>query len=159
MGTKEKRAGGTLTIDEGNLHEEWFRQADLFHAAALELAELKHELDQAESQKEVVAAELKLNIRHNPSKYQLPKVTEGALDELVTTSSRYAACVEAVNTLKYKVAVAKAMVDALDQKKRALEKLVDLFLSDYWSDPRTSNMGGMRMEKEKNKKTRRRDDD
>lgn len=146
-----------LTIDESNLHEEWFRQADLYHEAAVELAELRHQLDLAESKKEVMQAELRLTVRQNPSKYGLSKVTEGSIDEIVTTHNKMTSVIEDVNTLKYKVNIAKAMVDALDQKKRALEKLVDLFLSDYWAEPRTSNAGKLRMEDKKQR--RRRDDD
>ena len=125
-----------LVIEEGNLHKEWRDQAELFQMAAKDLAELRFRLDQAESALEVAKAECARQIRNTPSAFGIPKSTEPAVKEAVILHPQYQKATRKVNRLKYEVAMQKADVDAYEHRKKALEKMVDLYLSGYWSEPR-----------------------
>lgn len=126
----------SLDIDIYELHKEWERQPRLFHNAAMKSADAKSKLDTAKSRLDVVEAELAMAIRRDPEKFGLVKATDNSVKECIPTRQEYRDAVAEVNTAKYEVAVLEAKVSALDHKKRALESLVSLFLSDYWAEPR-----------------------
>ena len=157
--TKERDGGdtrGVLAIDGSNLHLEWQRQADIYHDAAVDLADIKLELDLAEAKLKVRENEVRNNVRRKPDKYGIVKLTEGAIDEVVAAYPKLAQMQEEILTLKHHAAMAKALVDSLDQKKKALEKLVDLILSDYWAEPKLKRGALKTLEEVMKSDTRRR---
>lgn len=135
----------SLDIDLMNLHKEWERQARLYHKYAVRSADAKSALDTAKSRLDVIEAELAMSIRRSPEKYGMAKATDNSVKECVPTRPEYQNAVHEVNTAKYKVAILEAKVTALDHKKRALESLVSLFLSDYWSEPRAPKGAGQKV--------------
>lgn len=138
---KEKDDTQFLSIDMGNLHKEWERQSRLFHQASVDLADVKLDLDTAESRLDVVAAECDKEIRLTPSEFNVEKVTETAVKMAVVMHRKHKAAVEEVNRLKHKAAIYKAKVEALASKKYALQDIVSLRLADYFSEPRVAAEG------------------
>lgn len=131
-------ASDRLNIDMGRLDKEWAQQPDIYHEAAKELADKRADLDTAKARLDVVAAECGKDIRAMPSKFDIsaPRVTEKMVEDAVLLHPEYQSALKRMNKLKHDVGILQAMVEALDHKKKALEHLVQLFLSDYFSSPK-----------------------
>jgi hypothetical protein len=130
-----------LDIDENMLDREWVKQPKLFFNWARKLAGARLRLDEAKADLDLVRADLDRDIRANPKKYNLVKVTEDAVKNCIVTLDEYLEALRMVNKNKHQVDIYDAAVKALDHKKRALEKLVDLHGQNYFSSPRTSDEG------------------
>jgi hypothetical protein len=125
-----------LQIDQDALDHEWVQQPEFYHEAAVKAANARLELDDSKNELEVVRAELYFDITANPEKYKLAKTTEAAIQAQLVLCDEYKTAMEAVNTAKHKQSICDALVQACDQKKRALENLVSLRLADYYSSPK-----------------------
>jgi len=133
-------------IDKNLLDDEWLNQPKLYFNWAVQLEDARAELDSIKAEFDVVQADLDLDIRANPDKYgELPKdaVEKGKITEKMVAASlvmqpEYKNAQQAVFTAKHRVGVLQAAVNALDHRKRALEKLVDLHGQKYFATPRAS---------------------
>lgn len=127
-----------LEIDIHQLEREWAGQPDLYKQYADELADARTQLDELESKLDVVKAQLDRDIRDRPSYYGLPetKTTEGAIKACVLDHKKHKAAVVAVQDARHRVNILQGAVVALDHRKKALEKLVDLWMGGYYSTPR-----------------------
>jgi len=133
----EKSTGFDLSIDRYRLDEEWERQPRFYHEFAEKLVDARRSLDETKNQLEVVKADTYQHIARDPEKFGLQKTTEKAIEHAMTMDKR---CREAANIVieaKHVVGIFEAAVSALEQRKKALEKLVELHVSDYYSKPRT----------------------
>lgn len=127
-----------INIDPSRLDEEWIRQPELYHGQAELLANAKRELDLARRSLEVVKAETALDVRRNPKAYDLSKVTEATVEATVEIQKAVNDANERVINAKHAVEIYNASCNALDHRKRALEKLVSLYMSDYYATPKES---------------------
>lgn len=125
-----------LEIDQYRLDKEWVRQAKLYHAYALKLADARMALNEANDTLEVVYAEQDRDVRLHPEKHGLSKITEPVVKNAVIVTAAYREACRVVIQCKHDVSINEAYVQGLDHKKRALEKLVDLALSDFYGEPR-----------------------
>lgn len=155
-----------LDIDKDALDEALVGQPRLFFKHSRNLADARLELDEAEAEFDVTKADLSLSIRDRPGKFGLgDKVTEAGIAAVLTQQQEYIDAQAKINKCKHNVAILQAVVTALDHRKRALEKLVDLHGQDYFSTPRLKGEAHESLERERMKavvaKTRRkqRDDD
>lgn len=128
-----------LAIDEFRLDREWLGQARRYFQYSEKLADARRRLDEAKAALDVSDAELDAEIRLNPSEFGLGKPTEQAVKNAVTASPEHQAAERKVIRAKHDVAIFDAAVTALDHRRRALEKLVDLQLSGYYAEPRARN--------------------
>jgi len=126
-----------VSIDRYRLDEEWMGQPGFYHEFAEKLADARQALDEAKNQQEVVRAETLLAMAKEPKKFGLLKTTDETLKNAVTANKRYQEAVAIVIQAKHVVAIFEAAVSALDQRKKALEKLVDLHVTDYHSQPKS----------------------
>ncbi len=127
-------------IDLYNLDQEWQNQPKLYHTYAMILVEARKALEQAKADQELKFAKLELDVRKNPTKYGLAKVTEGSIEKTVTIQDEYQDVVRTVIKAKYRVDKAQVDVTTLDHRKKALEKEVDLFLADYFAQPKAKSL-------------------
>lgn len=127
--------GSPFDIDLGNLHVEWAKQSRLYKKAADDLAEAKQKVDAAKARLDVVAAELTLAISSDPEKFDLKKTSELIIKAAVLVQPEHRKAVKTHIRLKYEAAMFQNAVEALEQKKKALECEVQLHLNDYWSEP------------------------
>ena len=123
-------------LDKNRLDEEWTQQPRLYAQYATKLADARAEHERAKASRDVVEAELDRDIRLNPEKYDLTKVTEGSIQSTITLQKAHRKVVGDVIEASHTVDTLDAYVRALDHRKKALEKLVDLRLADYFSEPR-----------------------
>lgn len=135
----KKREETTLAIDADSLDTEWLRQPEMYHEAAVALADAKRELDEAKNASEVVRGTLAKDIRERPGHYDLEKVTEAAVGECLACHDEFLAAQAKITTARYKADLAQALVGALDQRRKALENLVYLHGQDYFASPRGSS--------------------
>ena len=128
----------SLTIDETVLDEEWIEQPKLYFHWARKLADARRSLDESKSNLDVVKAELDRAIRSDPERFGLPKVTEAVVTTAIPNQPKYQSALEVLRNDKHTVDILSAAVTALDHRKAALGKLVDLHGQNYFSSPRAS---------------------
>ena len=130
-----------FAIDDRQLVEEWEKQPELFLRYSLKLADARRDLDEEKAKLSVVDAELDRDIRENPEDYGVGKVTETAIKAAIPLQTGHQKQEATIRDVKHQVEVLAAYVTALDQRKKALEKIVDLHGQQYWSVPRTNDEG------------------
>jgi len=133
-----------LDIDKNLLDDEWLNQPKLYYSWALQLEDARLELDNAKAEFDVLQSEIDLDIRTNPEDYgELPKeavekgkITEKMVAAVLIMQKYYKEAQHVIFEAKHRVGVLQAAVAALDQRKKALEKLVDLHGQKYFATPR-----------------------
>ena len=124
-----------LEIDKYSLDDELQKQAMLFAEWAEKEVDAQFERDKAKERLEVVKAEADRSIRAAAEKRNA-KITESAIQNMVILHEGVReANSEHLDSVKNAKVMAVAR-EAFEHKKRALEKMVDLFLSNYWAEPR-----------------------
>lgn len=136
-----------LEIGKHNLDEEWENQPLLFAKWAEEEVEAQFQRDKKKEQLELERAKIDSAIRKNPMAFGIDKVTEAAIQNVILQTKSYQKIsndyLDAVKNSKI-LSVAR---ESFDQRKKALEKLTDLFLSNYWAEPNITREGKEKMEK------------
>jgi len=122
-------------IDKFALDEEWLNQPPFFHEYAEQLANAKRETEEAKNELELTKAELDLSIRKNPDAYDIPKITEKVVENVVIVQREVQEAQQKVIQAKHKEDLLGAAVRTLEQRKTALENEVKLALADYYSTP------------------------
>lgn len=127
-----------------NLHEldlEWEKQpmlmeyySKLYSQSMMELAVLKIDY-------EASSAERKLDFRlegeiKKEGDDRKTKITEGALDDLVNSDEHLKVLKKNMAKKQYEVDTLKGVVEALRNKKSALEREVELYIAGYFSAPK-----------------------
>jgi len=125
-----------LEIDKYQLDDAWVNQPSMFCEWAEKAVEAYFERDKKKEQLDLTRAELDGEIRTDPAKFKIEKITENAVSNAIITHNKYREANE-----KYLEAIKNAKIldiarEGFDHKKKSLEKLTDLFLSGYWSEPR-----------------------
>ena len=140
MEERDKRPNKDFfSLDKYKLDEEWEEQPRLYFQHALMLADARYKWELAKSNRAVVAAEIDVDIRRDPSKYGMKTASpKEAVENIVLLQKQYREADSNVIKAKHEVDIIQAAVEALEHRKKALEKEVDLFLSNYWSEPRGS---------------------
>lgn len=136
-----KTRRSVTVIDRDKLDEEWLGQAETFEKYARRLADARNEQSILKAEFELRIAELTAAVRINPSRFGLVKVTESGIEQAVILLKEYQEAQRAMIDASHKVDLLKAVVDAMEHRKRALENLVDLFKASYFSDPRVRTTG------------------
>jgi len=124
-----------LSIDESALDVEWLDQPQLMFKYARHCAELEKLSDEAKDKLEFVGAEIEKDIRSNPDKYGLAKITDAVVASTIVLQKRYKDALEEYNKAKFDAKVAGGAVRSFDQRKTALEKLVQLNGQQYFAGP------------------------
>ena len=149
-------------IDTDNLPEEWARHPTLYLKEATDLADARKDLDELKASLEVAEAEADRIIRSQPEMFNITKVSESAIKNAVVLHKTVRDATGKLNEAKHLVAIREARVSALEHRKRALEKMVDLLLAGFFSVPRAKQENKesvSRMERDQAFKAKRRDND
>ena len=121
--------------DKNNLDEEWVKQPKLFTDWAIEAAAARLDYDEAKADVDVVRADISLDVRTNPEKYDIEKITEKAIDAAIVLDAAYVKAMHKLRKAKHRFEVASALVSGLEQRKSSLENLVKLRLANYFAEP------------------------
>ena len=126
-----------VTIDINNLDMELLRQASLYQFWGRRESAALYEKDQVEETLSKCKARIELDIRKDPKKYGYEsKLTEGAVSCLLVAQSEVEEATKASLKSRYKARVLGIAVKSFEHKKKALEKLVDLYINGYWATPK-----------------------
>lgn len=126
-------------IDPYALDKELLRQASLTYHWAERQADAQRDQDEAKAKLDVTRANLDLDVRSNPEAYGIAKISEKTVESAVLTQQAYQDGLREIAKARHDLDVFKAAVQACEHKKRALEKLVDLFLAGYFGEPKINN--------------------
>lgn len=126
-------------IDEHNLVKEWVKQPSLYFIWAQKLADAKLEQDEAKANLDVIKAEASRAIRDDPGDYGFDKVTEAIVAVAINEHPDVMKGVKTLHEARHKQEIYQAAVNALDHRKRALEKIVDLHGQNYFATPKAPN--------------------
>ena len=147
---KELNYEEDVRIDEQALELEWLSQAQLFMKYARHAANMRKEVDLAKENLEVTKAEVDKEIRQNPEKFKIEKVTDASVTANVLTYPDYKEANQNYINAKYELDMAQAAVSAMNQRKDALENLVKLHGQQYFAGPKVPrDIKWEREEKEK----------
>lgn len=125
-----------LEINELKLDKALYEQPKLASKWLKKLAKARFVHDTAKAELELTEAELAKKIRESPEDFELEKITENAIADAVVRHEDYQEGIASVNKAKYAVAMLEATCTAIEHRKRALEKAVDLFGMEYFAIPR-----------------------
>lgn len=123
-------------IDLSRLEVECMKQPRRLKKHTDLLAEANKDVAEAKANLEVVEADVKRAIRRNPNKYDIHKITEGAVSEAMVISKRYREAKWAVIEAEHTVDVLKGSVKSLDHRKGMIEGAITLHGQGYFSKPR-----------------------
>jgi hypothetical protein len=129
MGYKED-----LEIDQYALEEGWLKQAVLYAKWAEEAVNANYEVDKLRESLDLKRAELDGKIRNDPAIYGIAKITESAISAAILMNAEYQEANNKVLEASRNAKILAVARDSFEHKKKALEKLTDLFLSNYWAD-------------------------
>lgn len=125
-----------IVIDSESLDLEWLDQASLFMKYARGAAIARADLDQAKENLDVVRASLDKEIRANPDKFGIEKITETVVSNTIIGLLEFQKANEKFLICKFEVDIAQAAVSAMNQRKDALENLVKLHGMSYFAGPK-----------------------
>lgn len=122
-------------IDLSRLHREWQNQPQMMINAVARAAacERDHALLKAEQRR--LLANLRNDIRTHPKSYGFEKATETGVEDAAVAMPEYRVAEQRTIEARYAMDVAYGHVNAVQDRKKALEKLVDLWLREYFSEP------------------------
>lgn len=132
---------GFFEVNQEELDKEWVQQPHNYYDYAVQLADAKLALEEHKSSLDVVRADCDLHIRANPEEYNLEKVTEKVVESTILQQEDYSKALKRVQKAKYEVDLLAAAVQALDQKKHALQNLVSLHGQNYFASPQVNETG------------------
>lgn len=155
VGKLRDRAEFDIGIDQNNLDDEWLGQASLYFEYAANQADARGEVEQIKNRLEVLKADIGKAVRDDPKKFGLEKVTERAVDEVIALHPGVQGDQELLVRANHKVEIIGAAVRALDHRRKALEKLVELFLANYFSKPQSSSASSEHVNELEKRRARR----
>ncbi len=123
-------------IDPDKLDIACIDQPKLYHKNSLAFAQARADHERAKSDLELVEAELDKEIRLEPERFGLEKLTETIVEKAIIRHRRYRAAKEKYLESKHTMDVFQAFVFTLDHKKKSLEMLLQLRMNNYYSEPR-----------------------
>lgn len=132
----DERPRNPFYINEHALDEEWIRQPQLMRRAGIDEAEARHVHTQAKARLAVVEARLKLRIKRSPELFDLPegKPTIPDIEAVMLANDEYQAASKEVDEAKFAMDLASANTVALIDRRKALERLVELLALNYYSE-------------------------
>lgn len=139
----------SVEIDPYQLDKEWVAQPGFYHKHALQLADARRDQDAWKAELELVRAELYAEVVADPAKFGLQKTTEESVKNCILTQRRYQETQTKLLECRHAVDIWEAAVAAIDQRKRALESLVQLQLSDYYARPSAPSAAAAKVEERK----------
>jgi hypothetical protein len=124
-----------IKIDETALDVEWLEQPTLLLKYTKNAAMRRKILDETKEALDIVKAGVDKKIRTNPDKYGIDKITENAINNAILSNYDFQEANKLYIEAKYEVDIAQSAVNAIYQRKEALENLVKLHGMQYFAGP------------------------
>lgn len=121
-------------IDSKHLDIEWGKQASNAFECSRIASQARLILEDFTRQYDVARAEAYSLIRQDPSQFGMTtKPTEAAIDAVLTCMPQLRDLSEKISAARYQFNLAQAAVNAIENKKKALEGLSSLLAMNYYS--------------------------
>ena len=138
-------------INEQELDLEALNQPKLTLMYGKYKVECETEMKKAKERFELIKAELRNDIRTNPNKYGLDKVTIPIVEDAVLTCDKYKKALEIYRQAEEQWEMAKIAYYAIQDKKESLSMLIKLLSADYFKGPEIALTLGERVEQREKK--------
>ena len=125
-----------LAIDPHMLDEEWLMHPQKYFLISKSLAEAQKDRDKAKEHLDIVKAELDSDIRKDPGKYELAKITEAVVSSTIIQQTKFIEAQNEYDRINYDVNIKTSGVRTFDHRKKALENLVQLHIASYFAGPK-----------------------
>jgi hypothetical protein len=122
-----------IQIDKYSLDLEFEKHPMLYHEFAMDMVDAEKERDDMKDQLELLHAKLTTQIRDDPKKFNLEKVTEGAITSVILQDINYQKLQKDYSNSVYNAKVLKISIESLNKKQSSMEHLVKLYLGEYYS--------------------------
>jgi len=119
-------------INKYDLDGEWERQPINFQQWTESLADAINEKEKLKSRMDFLSATIAKKVRSNPRAYGLEKVTDKAIESIITLDPDFSSLSDQFIDANYNMNVLKGAVGALEQKRESLAWLSRLFLKSYY---------------------------
>lgn len=142
-----------MQIDEMALDVEWLEQPQLMIKYARVSVELNEEAEKTKQRRDIVRAELDKDIRLDPGMFGIEKITETVVANTILSHGKYQRAEDEYIKTQSEAAMAKLAIQAVQQRKSALENLVQLFGLQYFAGPKIPrNLSKERSKREQEQK-------
>ena len=138
-----------FTIDVARIDQEIIRTPQLTRKAGVREAEARHELAQANARLAVTAAKRRQKIRADPPAFGLrEKPNNDEVEMALQLDSLYQEAIKEVNQMEFAVGVAKAETLAMIDRRKMVERYVELMALDYFAEkePHVRSQARQRLE-------------
>lgn len=123
-----------IVIDKNALDREWLGQPSLYFNYAKKLVKADLDAKRAKENLEVVDAELFMEVKRS-AEDRGEKTTVDTIKSLVLTHEKHKKAADELNEALEESKILAVAVEAISQRKYALENLVKLHLAGYYSSP------------------------
>jgi hypothetical protein len=123
-------------IDPNRLPEEILRHSAMYLKFAMQLQNARNDERRFDQQLDLDELDLAKRIRRNPQDFDLEKATDSAVKEMIKSHEDFAARRQQLLSLKHKIGILDAIVNACDHRKRMLELYVDIWKGGWHADPK-----------------------
>lgn len=136
-----------LAIDPDQLDEEWLGQSSTYGAYCELLDDAIEDRDRLKRKLAVERSKWFIEISKNPDSYELPKQSDTIINHAVSLRPEVIALEDELGRRNAEVGKLSSAVKSFEQRKRSLEKLVDLWIGRYYAGPKEPRNipGGKRM--------------
>jgi len=124
-----------LRIGLHNLEKEWLEQPRLMMRYCELCAESIHNYDDAKQVHDIVVAQCAHDARIDPDSFDIGKITESSIKEVVSLDKECQQAERKANLAKHRTALMQSATRCLEQRRSALENLVKLHGQNYFSEP------------------------
>ena len=122
-----------LTVDPAALPEEWQGQPELMLRWTGKHAQAMLEVDRAKAVLDVAKATADKEIRDNPEKFGLSKITEAVVANATTLHPKVQAAVQVLGEARYAANLLQGAVQAIEDRRRALQSMVELGSREWFA--------------------------
>jgi hypothetical protein len=133
-----------IKIDPDSLDIEWINHPDKYMKWAEKAAKAEDNERLCKESLEVVDAQIDKEIRESHE-----KTTESQIKNIIALDPEHQTALRELNDARYKASLYSLVVKAMDHRKTALERLVQLVLSSYFAGPSEPRNIGQEIAKNK----------
>lgn len=134
--TELETAKEILKIDEGALDQECLKHPRRVLRWVLLEADARHEVTLAKARLTLTEARVKRAIRADPAAFGLAKPTKDMVDDAAVTTDEYQTALAEYNAAEAHADQVKGVVTSLHEKRRAIERMIELRQIEYYAEPR-----------------------
>ena len=126
-------------IDSSSLDYESTANVELLKYWNKQIAVRTKERDKAKSELKRLEGQIRLQIERNPQKFRIDRVNDKLVEALFYEDPRYILAQESYTEASYQLSKAFGYKEVFQERSTALDRLLKLFLANYYIDVRNNN--------------------